>query len=625
MKKYLMTGMAALALCAAFTSCSKETNLYNEEVIKENTAQEIINNYNEAFIKTFGQPAANHQWGFVDYSKANTRATGEFADHVGAYPDANMWTSKGFYAPDPLTASQKLRAQYYFQMTHIENPNQPDNGTKDFFMQQVYDGGTDPMTGKSAEKYPAANGTTMIESGEHMDHLTVGTGHLHTYNFNNGNCSTNDNVADRDQTDVNDTSKQHSDEIQLMLNTPTSCFGYANSDASFVRDDRWTLVSAETIDIFCDGDAGFASWLADRLPAGEEDVKCVDEFNRSYIGFDFDMLPDDKLYVKENGEFKYFSLNLKGHDQVWDGEALVDATTVGEVVEEWGQKVIYPYIPGTTTKIRMISDQTNQYCGTSETISDAPLEYEVNDNGNVTKYVSLAKVYEFIDDYALPTSSGAGKTWITIGDCADGYYSDWIVTFMPASYNPPTPSEWDLRIICEDLNATAQEGDPEDSDWDFNDLVLDVKFLEGDNVRMRVYAVGATLPIRINGESGLEAHGLYGQPTNMMINTGAAAAGYPNQAYETNGSYPAAAIFEREIKDVKANYGSNIKIEVEKGTDNWVELEAKPGQPASKMGVLPDFEPCAERQDINGRYSEFVAWINTQKPVYWWRPAASNE
>ena len=604
MKKYLMTGMAALALCAAFTSCSKETNLYNEEVIKENTAQEIINNYEAAFIKTFGQPAANQDWGFSD--KAGTRATGEFADHVGAYPDANMWTSKGFYAPDPLTASQKLRAQYYFQMTHIENPNQPDNGTKDFFMQQVYDGGTDPMTGKSAEKYPAANGTTMIESGEHMDHLTVGTGHLHTYNFNNGNCSTNDNVADRDQTDVNDTSKQHSDEIQLMLNTPTSCFGYANSDASFVRDDRWTLVSAETIDIFCDGDAGFASWLADRLPAGEEDVKCVDEFNRSYIGFDFDMLPDDKLYVKENGEFKYFSLNLKGHDQVWDGEALVDATTVGEVVEEWGQKVIYPYIPGTTTKIRMISDQTNQYCGTSETISDAPLEYEVNDNGNVTKYVSLAKVYEFIDDYALPTSSGAGKTWITIGDCADGYYSDWIVTFMPASYNPPTSA--DLRIICEDLSAGE-----DDDDFDFNDVVIDVYYGEANQAKAKILAAGGILSLKVDGK---EVHSEFSRVNNnidcagKMINTNGTNSADANvRSKSLDGLTEPVITLSKEVKTL-AQARDNILIQVEKevnGETQWITLEAVIGKVASKVRVGTDYQWKDERQYIGDEFKAFVA------------------
>ncbi len=202
----------------------------------------------------------------------------------------------------------------------------------------------------------------------------------------------------------------------------------------------------------------------------------------------------------------------------------------------------------------------------------------------------------------------------------DNKYTDWIIRITKGEPEV-IPSEWDLRIIAEDLNATATEGEPENSDWDFNDVVLDVKFLDGtDKVRIRVTAAGATLPIRINGEDALEVHGLYGQDTNIMINTGAAAAGYPNQAYEEK--YPASATFERTISGVDADFGQSIKIEVKKtvnGVEGWYELTARAGQPASKMGVMPDFDYCTERQDIQGRYSNFVAWINTQQPKYWWR------
>ena len=141
-------------------------------------------------------------------------------------------------------------------------------------------------------------------------------------------------------------------------------------------------------------------------------------------------------------------------------------------------------------------------------------------------------------------------------------------------------------------------------------------------MRIRVFAAGATLPIRINGEDALEVHGLYSQPTNIMINTGAAAAGYPSQAYESNGVYPSAAIFERTISGVDAAYGANIKIEVEKivnGVKTWIELDAKAGEPAAKMGVLPDYTICTERQDITSKYSGFKAWVATQNPVCWWR------
>ena len=112
-----------------------------------------------------------------------------------AYPNGNQWAAQGYSVPDPLSEGQKLRVQYYFQM--VQNPGgTPNNGQIDFFMQQVYDGGTDPMNGKSPEKYLAANGTSYIESGEHMDHLTAGSDNEHVYNFNNGNCGTYANVLD---------------------------------------------------------------------------------------------------------------------------------------------------------------------------------------------------------------------------------------------------------------------------------------------------------------------------------------------------------------------------------------------------------------------------------------------
>ena len=89
MKKYLMTGMAAIAFCAAFTSCSKDENLYDPEAARAIEIDQVYQNYNEAFIKTFGKPAANQEWGFGSWSGANTRNNGQ----DGAINvNGNMWT-----------------------------------------------------------------------------------------------------------------------------------------------------------------------------------------------------------------------------------------------------------------------------------------------------------------------------------------------------------------------------------------------------------------------------------------------------------------------------------------------------------------------------------------------------
>jgi hypothetical protein len=574
MKKYLMGGIAAVAICAAFTSCSKNNELFDqnaaEQAKQQTSEQKIISDYQTAFENAFGKPASNQDWGLGQYgsiNKAGTRATGEFANHVGAYPDANMWTSKGFLAPDPLTQSQKLRAQYYFQMNRIVNPNRPNYGTKDFFVQQVYDGGTDPMAGKSAEVYDAADGSTKINSGEHMDHLTAGPDHLHIYNFNNGTCSTNGNVANRDQTDVNNTNQQHSDEIQLMLNTPTSCFGYANSDASCVRDDRWTLVSAATIDAFCDGDANFKTWLAERLNSGEVDKKCDDEFHRDFIGFDFDMIPDESI-------FSGTEVWVDKENPSWPGEKEYK----GKTYSEWDY---YRYdLYG--AKYHFVSANRNQYCGESQTIDPEP-----SDDDALT----------LLQNGWLPASGSANKTWVKVGGCNDGYFSDWIVTFMPATSGDEITYQG--RIMGEDLTAMS------DNDFDFNDVVFDWAIsADGKTAYIKLLAAGGTLPLKIGtavGE-GQEVHALFGVSTSTMVNTGVGANGITKEPVEftitkTTGTF---------------NNAADIIVSVDKtskGAQGYMQMSSKVGDAPCLLFVPLNTKWVDEYENIEKAYTWFKDYV----------------
>jgi hypothetical protein len=82
MKKYLMTGLAAVALCAAMTSCSKG-DVYDEGAVREreeaqeqeritNNIEQAKSNYATAFENAFGPVGANVDWGFSS-SNAGTR------------------------------------------------------------------------------------------------------------------------------------------------------------------------------------------------------------------------------------------------------------------------------------------------------------------------------------------------------------------------------------------------------------------------------------------------------------------------------------------------------------------------------------------------------------------------
>lgn len=63
MKKLMLKGMAALAVCAAFVSCSHDTDF--EASNQEFTVENLKNEYKAAFIQKYGEVAPNQSWDFT--------------------------------------------------------------------------------------------------------------------------------------------------------------------------------------------------------------------------------------------------------------------------------------------------------------------------------------------------------------------------------------------------------------------------------------------------------------------------------------------------------------------------------------------------------------------------------
>ena len=335
MKKYLMTVMTAVALGGLFTGCTKEI----EGGEGNSAAFDIVQNYENAFIIRFGQPAENQTWVFGDV--AGTRSGNTSGDYVaypatheykdasgkviaGANMNHNEWGDPdkyygGWIVPDPLTEGQKLRVQKYFQA----NPNlsYQDPHYANFFIQQVYTGGTSaPETGNK-ESTKAANGT--VHAGSTLNQLTVGQACSHINNFNAGTCSSS-NV-------LNHEGKTQSDQITLMVNVDdTSCFGYHETGGSNVKgvinhNDKMALVSAAVID----------AWAAENGNPGEP---VVDKWNRSFMGFDYELLPEEDI-IPENPTYAKFT-DVPAYNNIqyaWDGTNVMvigsapQATQVEEV------------------------------------------------------------------------------------------------------------------------------------------------------------------------------------------------------------------------------------------------------------------------------------------------------
>ena len=283
-----MTGIAALAMCFGFTSCSHDFETLTQEEIDQRKANEIVENYKRAFVEQFGQPAADQDWGFGTnaLTRSENANANEWADPDKAYG--------GLLVPPPLTDEQIAVVTKYFQITR--NITYEDPKWTNYFMQQVYKGytnpktGTDPNTGKpySPECYKAADGNTTIYASNNMDHLAAIDGDFvdHINNFNHGDCSVNNTVLDNGY-HTND-NKFHSDKIMYMKESTTKSFGYYNSNGSVRRTEYTGLVSYKTI-----------------MKALGSEADCLEDgWNRSFMGFDFEQMVGPEIITQEKFTWK---------------------------------------------------------------------------------------------------------------------------------------------------------------------------------------------------------------------------------------------------------------------------------------------------------------------------------
>lgn len=70
MKKYLMTGIAALGMGSLFTSCGPDMSVYNVS-----QSEQVLQKYEQSFVQAFGEPAPTQTWGFSSSTVAGTRGT----------------------------------------------------------------------------------------------------------------------------------------------------------------------------------------------------------------------------------------------------------------------------------------------------------------------------------------------------------------------------------------------------------------------------------------------------------------------------------------------------------------------------------------------------------------------
>ena len=229
-----MTGVAAIAICAAFTSCSKSgDDLYNPEVIQQNEAAQIVEKYNQAFLKYVGASSAadipaNQTWGFGGYA-AGTRG---FGTRTATQIDVNGNMENYKDAPTLGATEESDVTNYVRNLTTL--PNTKPTQLTTYFVRQVHCG---------TETYKNADGAGGILGSSKMNNLhiameaggvvnsdgtlsTVGDWQ-HINNFNRG-----------DNTDWNGNT--------LVINGGTYNFAYHGAEDSRYHD-RWIAVDGKNV------------------------------------------------------------------------------------------------------------------------------------------------------------------------------------------------------------------------------------------------------------------------------------------------------------------------------------------------------------------------------------------
>lgn len=189
------------------------------------------------------------------------------------------------------------------------------------------------------------------------------------------------------------------------------------------------------------------------------------------------------------------------------------------------------------------------------------------------------------------------------------------------------------RILVEDLAARAGFNITSTaSDWDFNDLVLDVTKksehvddmggLTNYKISMTIQALGGTLPIYLeytdkdgNTVRSDELHGKLGVSVSTMVNTGISTANpmtilmFGASVLDSNVSKMSAYI------DYYTNFDiANIKILVGEAE---VEMKAEKGKAPGKICVPTSIDWPKERQCITAKHDWFSQWVQDRNYTTW--------
>ena len=318
-----MTGVAALAFAATFTSCSK-TDLYDENKVNEQKEVAVNEKYAAAFEKAFGKVGANVDWGFS--STAMTRSVDV---------NGNLWATRPAVTAEEAAAVyawvNKPKSQIPPESYYVESPV----NMKNFFVTQVW-GKNDNTNDENAKYNDYDNGN--VFGGEKMNHLQISKSadRLGTDGVKSVNATWDHPGGDAINSDwdhannFNAAQNRDWDGNTMFVDWGTQNFAYHNSTDSRYHD-KWIIVDGAYI----------------------KDSKGKNHAGKYYVCFDFIARNPDALT-------KFYDAKGQSHDVPGAWKSVTDAVNAGATTSN-GVQVASTWRIGNIVGGNMIVDANEYY------------------------------------------------------------------------------------------------------------------------------------------------------------------------------------------------------------------------------------------------------------------------
>jgi len=644
MKKYLMGGIAAVAICAAFTSCSKNNDIYDQnaaEQIKQQTSeQKILDSYQKAFENAFGQPGANQDWGLAKYgsvTNAGTRAIiAEINDPFTKYTNTDSYYKSEIPStaktPDDYKRDDwggKIDENALQGCTEFKFENGTFGihcwqGSRDIYVNGIVTMNVDNTNSlNQARIYLLPNSTLHFNMSHYINNLEIYVANGATLNYN-----------------AEQLYKQTGGGIIFnhgTLNVPDNF--EINQDAIVYNEG--TINGKNITSKPGDGHPSYFYNYGDLDLKGDFELNsCANFYNEGKVTVEGETSVTQKniywinkghyttgtmVFSAKNSTFyNYCNLLVLGNAHMYDGEfnlmnnSYTEAATADfdNFIVNMGDNSGFNIKgntnwaaqgDGTYQGFRTTTGANNVYVRLGGTTTVAGHLHSLELTGNIT--YAINKIVDLGEG-----NSGVQPTYVFNAGTTEAPFDQLTVTPKEfgqgcgASWNIPPVIVYQGSVMGEDLTAET------DNDFDFNDVVFDWAFsADKKTAYIRLRAAGGTLPLRIGTAvgQGEEVHELFGVSTSTMVNTGVGANGITKEPVEftitkTTGTF---------------NNAADIIVSVDKtskGSNGYMQMTAKIGQAPCLLFVPLNTKWVDEYENIEKAYTWFGAWSRGEGTTDQW-------